>query len=157
MEQKDKEIMNSINEFVLYSKGFYKRSDNIFNDILSLLLPIYPCMTKRDILSIVMNKWNEWNEKLPNCAKLTVYNFWKNINQLKETDIMINSYHGISNESKDSDEFVLMAIMEHIRYMDPMFIQIAPPTFKKSKLRYSLVKEGMTYKEMEKITKEYFK
>lgn len=152
MEQKDKDIMKSLNEFVLYSKNWYKHSDDIREDIMSLLKPTYSCMTKRDVTPVVIDKWSEWNETLPNDAKLTVVKFWRELNHYKDILRMV----GENVETKSFDELTLNVIINHIAYTDPKYINIYSPFYKKGKLRYGADKEGMTYLEMNYATKKTF-
>ena len=158
MEQKDKEIMDSINEFLLYCKGFYKHSGDTIADIVSLLRPTYLCTTEKDVVQIIMNRWSEWNERLPQKEKMSVQKFWYNINDKKELNMFINSYHGNHTAQELSFNILsLMVIMDHIRYIDPIFLNLAPPSYHKGKLRYGVDKYGMTYKQMSKEASRYFK
>ena len=158
MKEKDKEIMDSINEFLLYCKGFYKYSGDTIADIVSLLRPIYLCDTEKNVVEIIMNKWSEWNEKLPQNEKMTVHKFWYKINEEKERNFFMNCFHNENTAQEVSfNKLSLMVIMEHIRYVDPIFLNLTPPSYHKGKLRYGIDKYGMTYKQMAKEASRYFK
>ena len=80
MEQKDKDILKSINGFVLYCKGFYKHTDFMYKDLKILLSDNYTINSEKDIFFIILNRWNQWNEKLPQEERMTVSkNRWKQI------------------------------------------------------------------------------
>lgn len=147
MEEIDKNIMSSLNEFVLYCKNFYKRSDDILEDISNLLKPTYLCTKKEDVIPIIIGKWSEWNEKLPVNVKLDVASFWRKINHNRT----------FLYKEKDFNELALIVIYNHIRFIDAKYLNIMPPLYKKGKIRYGLDHQGMTYKEMNYLSNEYFK
>ena len=90
MEKEDKDIMNYLNDFVLYCRGFYKKTDNIISDVFNLLKTEFMFVTEADVPHNMLNMWSKWNETLPADVKLTVFNFLKNINDYKELTKGIN-------------------------------------------------------------------
>ena len=151
MEQKDKEILKSINGFVLYCKGFYKHTDFMYKDLKILLSDNYTINSEKDIFFIILNRWNQWNEKLPQEERMTVSKFIEKCDWYK-------TIYKVSGASFSVDEFdyKLFAIMEHIRYIDTKYLDIIPPIYKKGNMRYGLDKQGMTYKEMNCKINKFF-
>ena len=56
MEQKDKDILKSINGFVLYCKGFYKHTDFMYKDLKILLSDNYTINSETLKLAEQLNK-----------------------------------------------------------------------------------------------------
>ena len=152
MKNEDRQILKDINEFVLYCKGWYTQTNNIIDDIYSLLTktPQYAYLVKSDIVQLIMNKWSRWNDTLPVNEKLTIADFWREINHIK--DIL----HVNRKPDKYFDELALNVIMHHIRYIDPEYIEITKPIYKKGKVRSWFWKQGMTYKQLNKRAIDVF-
>ena len=167
MTEEDKKILDSLNEFVLYCKNFYKMSEDKFADIISLLKPTYLCTNKDDVINIVVNNWSEWNEKLPFGIKLSVASFWREINDekvftemeedFKEHRMSLQNRKDYKRHNADFNELTLNVIIRHIADMSPKYLHMMPPTYKKGKIRCSCDHPGMTYKEMRKHASRYFK
>ena len=167
MKEEDKKILDSINEFVLYCKNFYKTSEDKFADIISLLSPNYLCTNKNDVINIVVNHWSEWNEKLPFGIKLSIASFWRGINDekvftemredMKERRMRLQDRKDYKRHNADFNELTLNVIIHHIADMNPKYLHMMPPTYKKGKIRSGCDHQGMTYKEMRKLASRYFK
>lgn len=147
MEKEDKDIMNYLNDFVLYCRGFYMKTDNIINDVFNLLKTEFMFGTEADVVHNMLNMWSKWNETLPADVKLTVFNFLKNINDYKELK---------KGKNISIDEIILMVIIDHVKFIDVKYLNIKQPVYGKGKPRYRIDHNGMTYKEMNKITDKIF-
>lgn len=152
MKKEDKQIMKDINEFVLYCKGWYTMTNDKITDIYALLVktPQFAYLVKSDMIPLIVYKWSNWNDKLPNDVKLTISDFWRKYNH--ERDIL----HVNGKPDKDFDELSLDVIIHHIRYVDPKYIELGKPIYKKGKARAWFWHEGMTYKQLNKYADERF-
>lgn len=144
------------NDLVLYCKGWYEGTDDIFADFERYIKMnddyVYPKqMTRKDVIThalravdLVFNAFTK--EERHNHYIGTMSKFY---------DYTI---HKMLSYTKDFEVATLLVVYEFLQGLDKYQIDIIPPTYKrnKPKLGYGY-KFGMTYKEMNKRAKAVFK
>lgn len=158
--QTEKEIIQSINHFVLWCKGWYQPVDekeNTFHTLKKVLYLDDFCFVKSwgDIISIILNKfdmYNEWHTKEKGYPFMTYFQFYNEIQN-------IDMYYP-DNNFTDSEK-IIRVIRDKFRYTSFSRI-LNHPKYDRQLYRMGLryggydYKKGMTYKNMNKIVSKLF-
>ena len=145
------------NDLVLYCKGWYEGTDDIFADFERYIKMnddyCYPKqMTRKDVIThalravdLVFNSFT--NEERYNHYLGTMSKFYSK-----------TTYTMLVYNIKDFEVATLFVVLEFLQGLDKDQIDIIPPTYKKNKPKLGWgYKFGMTYQEMNKLAKATFK
>lgn len=148
--------MKSLNNFVLYCKGWYVPTNpNIRNiDFVKLILKLddycWCHISDNDVISIILVNFSKYNDELTINGKnhLDIYKIYRDIiykSKLYDTD--------------DLNEILLYIIVDFIRWSD--IVPNPPKTFDKKLykcgIKSNYMKHGTTYKEVNKKVSNFFK
>lgn len=143
------------NDLVLYCKGWYEGTDDIFADFERYIKMnddyLYPKqMTRQDVITHALR-----------AVDLVFNNFTNEERKYHYLGTMSKFYDYTTNKmwlAKDFEVATLLVVHEFLQGLDKNQIDIIPPTYKRNKPKFGWgYKFGMTYKEMNKIAERVFK
>ena len=135
---------------VLYAKGWYERTDDLYNDLRKMLsLDGYgDYKSENDIFEKMINSYSNYNEWRRNngLQYKTIYDFINNASHYKSL---------YPNKEMADKCYILDSILGEYMLTDPNEIIIVLPIYHKG-LRDNRKKQGETYKEMNLSAQKIF-
>ena len=151
-----KQIVNfTYNDIVLYAKGWYQRSEDLYDDLGYLLSKIYGWKPTKDyeiaqfMLNILERVYELQEKKFSSGYLCSFASFWNEVNRYADL------YECTYNKA------IILLVLGRLQELSNEEIKLNPPHFgKKEHFRMGMLfgewPKSMTYKEMNNRTKKLF-